>query len=355
MVVDADDVLVLEVLHRAPAFAEAGGQGSGNAVEIDERVAAVRRLRQRGADGLAQRAGDDGVEPGAAFRARAHRRPLVGPVLRNQGGVRLHGPQRVRQALQEPPPAVGVDHRHLVEPEPVGVVLVDEEPRVVPEEPANLSFPIGEHEAARPPLVGEVEAPVVVSVRLPVEEIDALVAEIAAGMVVHDVENDGDAVDVEQVDDGHQLGRLAAELAGLERRPPARHEQLVRLRDVAGEVGIGGRHGVVHLRRVVVRAVVAERARGAEFLHRQELHGVDAKVGQVLDPEQQVKKPARPIQPAIPPSRVGRAEGPDMQLVQHEVVEGRRLEARIVPGKGLRAREDAVAVRERGSTVSARV
>ena len=66
-------------------------------------------------------------------------------------------------------------------------------------------------ESTRPSLVGEVQAAVLVAGHLTIEEVEALVAEFAAGMVVDGVEDDGDAVDMEQVDDGHQLRCLALE------------------------------------------------------------------------------------------------------------------------------------------------
>jgi hypothetical protein len=85
----------------------------------------------------------------------------------------------IRQILAEPPAAEAIDHRHLVEAESVGVVLVHVEAGVVDQELADLWLPEGEDQPAGPLLVGEVEAVVVAPLGDAIEEVETLVPEVA--------------------------------------------------------------------------------------------------------------------------------------------------------------------------------
>ena len=185
---------------------------------------------------------------------------------------------------------MAVDDRHFVEAEAIDVVFVEEEAGVVDEELPHLGLPVRVHQAAGPSLVREIETAVVVAVRLPVVEPDALVVEPAAGVVVDDVEDHGDAVQMEQIDQRHQLLRLAIEIGGAKRRKPVPSEQPIRLIEVARKIRRRRIDRVVHLRRELVEAVVAERTQRREFLHRHELHGVDAERYEMVDLEENIEE-----------------------------------------------------------------
>ena len=70
-------------------------------------------------------------------------------------------------------------------------------------------FPEGKDASARVVLIREVEAVVVRRIRLPIKELDTLVVEAAAGMIVNDVCNNGDPVEMAQVDERFELVDLA--------------------------------------------------------------------------------------------------------------------------------------------------
>src|SRR5687768_15230373 len=105
------------------------------------------------------------------------------------------GAQRGGQVLAEAPPmrcAVVIDDADLVVPETVDAVLVEEEPRVVNQKVAHLRFSKVEHQPTRMSLVCEVQRVAVPAVRrLPVEEIEAFVAEVSSRVVVDKIEHDG--------------------------------------------------------------------------------------------------------------------------------------------------------------------
>ena len=84
-------------------------------------------------------------------------------------------------------PAVGravvVDDAHLIVAEAIDAVLVEKELRVLDEEVAHLRFAEVEHQSAGMSLVGEVQRIAVSAVRrLPIEEVQAFVAEVAAAL-----------------------------------------------------------------------------------------------------------------------------------------------------------------------------
>ena len=106
---------------------------------------------------------------------------------------------------------------HVVVAQAVGVVFLEKELRVVDEELTHFLFPEGETEAAGVANVAEVQAVVVVAPRHAIEEIEALVAKVAAGVVMDDVEDDGQAVQVGEVDQAAELIGGALELAALRR------------------------------------------------------------------------------------------------------------------------------------------
>ena len=91
--------------------------------------------------------------------------------------------------LREPPPAVLVDDGDLVVAHAVDMEFLQALDGVVDQELADTIVPVGEDEPADPAVIGEIEAPVVVPMRLPVEKVDALVVEPAPGVVEDQVEH----------------------------------------------------------------------------------------------------------------------------------------------------------------------
>ena len=188
------------------------------------------------------------------------------------------------------------------------------------------------------PLVGEVERVAVTAAgRLAVEKVQALIAEVAAGMVVDDIEDDRQAMQVTQVHESLELIHLAAQVFEPVAPQPPGVQQLIH------RVGIGRQlvvlDGEIHFRREVIGAVVAEAERGLELLYGQELDGRDAQL-------REIRHLARDIEKRAPlPRQVGCEEGPDVELIDDDVVEPRRHEPVVMPGE-VRAADDALA-RER--------
>ena len=128
---------------------------------------------------------------------------------------------------------------------------------------------------------------------MPVEEVEALVAEIAARVVVDDVQDHREAVDVAEVDQRLELVHLAAQVLDLRSgaRPLASSSAFTCV-DVGREVRV--LHREVHLRREIIGPVVAEAELGLELLDRQELDRGDAEPGEVRDLARHVEERARP-------------------------------------------------------------
>jgi hypothetical protein len=166
-------------------------------------------------------------------------------------------PQGSGEVLAEPPTAVvAVDHGHLIEPEPVDMVFVEEHPGVADQELADVRLQELEDLAASLPPLGEVDAVGVVRIGRAVEVVEALVVEVPAGVVVDHVGQYGQSVEVADVDEGLELVHLAAQLG---RRQGG--EALVGQQGVDPvQVGLQlvGPDAVVHLRGEDVGAVVAE-------------------------------------------------------------------------------------------------
>ena len=121
-----------------------------------------------------------------------------------------------REVLAEAPTvrgAIVVDHAHLVVAEAVHAVFVQEELGILDQEVPHLRLAVVEDESAGMAAVGEVEG-VSVAARggLAVQEVHALIAEIAARVVVDDVQDDGETVYVAQVDQRLELIHFAAQV-----------------------------------------------------------------------------------------------------------------------------------------------
>src|SRR5258708_6397832 len=65
--------------------------------------------------------------------------------------------------------------------------------------------PVSEDLTARPSLIGEIKTVVEVVRRLPVVKPDAAIIEAAAGVVIDQIENHGDAVQMAEIDKAFQL------------------------------------------------------------------------------------------------------------------------------------------------------
>lgn len=120
---------------------------------------------------------------------------------------------------------------------------------------------------------------VVVLAVIAIEEVDALIAEIPARVVVHDVEDDGDPVHVGQIDECLELARFPREIADAVRREPLRGEQPIQPPDIRGQVSLRDRE--FRFGRVVIHAVVAEAEPRGELLNRQQLHRRDPEVREI--------------------------------------------------------------------------
>jgi hypothetical protein len=101
--------------------------------------------------------------------------------------------QRRREILAKAPAvrrAVVIDDAHLVVTKPVHAVFVEKELRVLNQEIAHLGLAEIEHEPAGMALVGEIQRVAIAALRrLEIEEVQALLAELAAGVVIDDVEH----------------------------------------------------------------------------------------------------------------------------------------------------------------------
>ena len=318
------DVMVLDAVDDPPRVAESGRrvERCGQRGHIDERTTAARGLRDRGADTVAQPIAPGRIEAEPRWRRPHRRRTIVRPVFRDLDRLRPDEPRRAGHVLAEPTAAVSVDHRDLVVADAVDVEFLQALLDVVDQELADILVPVGEYVAADPALVGEIQTAVVVAVRLAVEELDRLVVEAGARMVEHQVEQHGDAVQMQDVDHAAELIGRGAQLIERQRRLVRAGEERVRLPQIAAQFAIV-RDMVVHLGRIQIEAVVAAAGLAGEFLDRQELHAVDAEIAQIIDAIEQVEElaDAAPLVVALRIDGVIRA---DMELIQDEVAKLRR-------------------------------
>src|SRR5438105_15359709 len=93
--------------------------------------------------------------------------------------------------------AIMIDHAHLVIAKTVDTVFIQKKLGVLDQKVPYLRLGVVEHQPAGMTFVSEIERVSVAAFgRLAVEEVEALVAEVAACMVVDDVEQHGEAVQV---------------------------------------------------------------------------------------------------------------------------------------------------------------
>jgi hypothetical protein len=172
---------------------------------------------------------------------------------------------------------------------------------------------------------------------LPIEEVDALVAKVAARVVVNHIEKNGEPVDMAEVDQGLQLVHFSAEIGDPIRRQPLRSEKRIYMGDVRGQIRILDRK--IHLRRKIIRAVVTLAELRLELLDRHELDRGNSQAGEMRNLACDIEKR----------SRLGwqiRSEKyADVQLIDHEILERRRDVSGLVPRK-ISLADDAI-TRER--------
>ena len=84
---------------------------------------------------------------------------------------------------------------------------------IVDEKLPHPGVPVCEDETAGPTIRREVKAVVVVAVRIPIEEVQTLVAELAAGVVVDHIEQHRDAERVADIDQRLELSGLTPQMS----------------------------------------------------------------------------------------------------------------------------------------------
>src|SRR5208283_5910522 len=81
---------------------------------------------------------------------------------------------------------------------------------------------------------------------------------------------------------------------------------------------------------------------GLKLNDRERFDGVDTEFDEVLDAVDHVEEGAVPPPPIIVPLGIAPEVGPDVELVNDQVVEGRRAEPLVMPGKRVRIADNAV-------------
>ena len=96
--------------------------------------------------------------------------------------------------------ALVFDDAYLVVAETITMVFSEIELCIVDQELFDSIVPVCEHQTTGPAVIREIETVVLIAVRFTVEEVNALIAEIAAGVVVNDIKKHCYAVDMAHVD-----------------------------------------------------------------------------------------------------------------------------------------------------------
>ena len=109
--------------------------------------------------------------------------------------------------------AIVVDDAHLIVAQAVDPIFIEKKLCVLNQKVANLRLAEVEHQSSGMPDIGEVEGIAIAAlVRLAVEEVEALIAEIAARVVVYHVQDYGESVDVAEIHQCLELVHLAAQI-----------------------------------------------------------------------------------------------------------------------------------------------
>ena len=234
--------MVLGTLHEAPVLAEAVRPKTARKAGHVER-AFVRRARftDNVANGDAQTVRERCIETRAHRRWYRHvriHRPILG-FLQRARSIKADGGGEILAKAPAARRAIVVDHAHLIVAKAVDAVFIEKKLRVLDQEVAYLRLAEVEHEPARVTLVGEIERVHVASVgRLAIEEVETLVAEVAAGVVVDDVQQHSETVQVAQIHERLELVHLAAEVLRHVAAQPLGAEQPIHLGNIRWEIAI---------------------------------------------------------------------------------------------------------------------
>ena len=144
-------------------------------------------------------------------------------------------------------------------------------------------------------------------------------------MVVNHIEENGESVDMAKIDQRLELIHFPAQLVGRIGRQTFRSQELVHPRRYGGQVRILGR--VIHFRRKIIDAVVAETELGGKLLDRQQLNGGHTEAREVRNLVGHIEKRPRFAR------QIRRRKDADVQLIDHEIVKLRRNESGFVPRK----------------------
>ena len=237
-----------------------------------------------------------------------------------------------------------IDNADLVVACPIDVVLREKELRVLYQKIANTAVPVGENQAAGPTLVREVQAVIIVAVGLAVEEKQTLVVKSAASVVVNEIEDDGNAVEMEQIDQCLELVRTRSELLDCDRRHVSLGQQQIDLAEISAEFGVVF-DLVCHFRREEVGIVVSQTVVVGEFLDRQQLHGSHSELSEVWDTRQYIQE-LRNLFPLVAATRVHSVERANVQLINDVLVEWHRPKFRVMPWIGTGSPNEAIAIRK---------
>ena len=221
-VIEVEQVVVLDALKDSPAPGIFVSQIKGIAqlVEVDSSVAAAGGLSDDFTQFVAQRVAVADVEAHSVRRDGYAFPAFVAPIFGDLDGGRLDVTQGVREILGKIPAAVFVNHGDLVVTQPVDVILLEQGLAVIDQELPDLLLPEREDAPAGVILVGEIEAVIVRRVRLPIEELDALIVEAAARVIVDHVRDHRDPVEMAEINERFELIDLPGELGRGERSEP---------------------------------------------------------------------------------------------------------------------------------------
>ena len=335
-----DFVVGFEGLHEFPGLRKARRpEGAGEGGHIHRRVGTGGGLTEGAADGVAQGVVVTGVEAGPALGRGPHDGRVDVPMLGVLQSTGMDGVTSAVDVLEEGPAGALIrvkQDAHLIVAESVRVVFLEVELRVIDEELTDFLPPQREAKPAGVAEVAEVKAVVVVALRQAVEEVEALIVEVAPCVIIDDIEDDRQAVQVRQVHQAAELVGGTFQMRGGERRVALGGEQGVDARQAGRD--FSGRTFVVVLRGEVIGAVVAEAELCLEFNNGQELEGGDAEVAEVGQACNDVEELAGLL------STLRGPEGTDVKLVDDEVVELRRAPRGIVPGVTARVARKAVGI-----------
>jgi hypothetical protein len=200
--------------------------------------------------------------------------------------------------------------------------------------------PEGEYLSASPVLIGEIQAVVRVAVGEPIVEPEALVAEITTGMIIDQVEDNGDAMEVGQVDQAFQLVDPGAQLIQRQLRFLNGSKHRIDRGEISRKIVIIDL--IEPFRGEIVDTVITCAVLGREFLDRQQLNGVDSEIAQIAETGDDIEEAAAPRRTDIVAVAIDSPPSADVELIEDQVAEIRRAPIGIVPRVARSLADDAV-------------